>query len=324
MSKKILPYLISFCALGLGGTAAYYSIIGLSKLFSGVAIAVIVMASFLEISKLTLAAFIHSYWNYLKVVPKIYYTISLIILSLITSLGIYGMLSSGYSVIASQTQILEGEIQLITLKKNNLEQQLSTLIVEKNALGESINTLRSGLSNNIIQYKDKSTGQIITTTSSANRKAFENQLEVTIQKQNKIDEKIENLNNELFIYNTSIYEKEANLENSSELGSLKYIASILNRSLDEIVNWLILIIIFVFDPLAISLVIAAGYAFSVGSPDSKETIENIDEPKVNDILKSIPPSDFSLSSIPKEKRQDLLQTVKNLKDIKDDDLLIKY
>jgi hypothetical protein len=94
MKKQILPWLILACALGLSGTAAYYSIIGLSLLFSSIAIPVIIMASFLEVSKIIIASLLHSYWKGLNVILRGYLTVSLIVLSLITSLGIYGLLSA--------------------------------------------------------------------------------------------------------------------------------------------------------------------------------------------------------------------------------------
>jgi hypothetical protein len=94
MNKKLLPWFITFCALGLAITAGYYSVIGLSKLFAGTAIAVIIMASFLELSKLVIATLLHSYWSELNKLYKFYLIISLVILSILTSAGIYGMLSS--------------------------------------------------------------------------------------------------------------------------------------------------------------------------------------------------------------------------------------
>jgi hypothetical protein len=182
MNKKILPWLILFCAIGLGATAAYYSIIGLSKLFAGVAVAVIIMASFLELSKLTLATLLHSYWDKLNLISKIYYIISLVILSLITSMGVYGMLSSGYQDTANKLNNIESQTQLIETKRNNIQKQLNIFNAEKQNIDESINNLRNGLSNNIIQYQN-SEGQIITTTSSSNRKALEKQLDQALERQ---------------------------------------------------------------------------------------------------------------------------------------------
>ena len=118
MKKQILPWLILACALGLSGTAAYYSIIGLSLLFSSIAIPVIIMASFLEVSKIIIASLLHSYWKGLNVILRGYLTSSLIVLSLITSLGIYGLLSSGYQDTLNKVrqQLIEKDVKIKALE----------------------------------------------------------------------------------------------------------------------------------------------------------------------------------------------------------------
>lgn len=272
MNKKLLPWLITFCALGLGGTAAYYSIIGLSKLFAGVATAVIIMASFLEISKLTLATLLHSYWENLNKGAKIYYVISVIILSLITSAGIYGMLSSGYQETANKIGNIESQISLIETKRDNIKEQLITYTSEKENINTAITNLRTGLANNIIQYKDKN-GDLITSTSSSTRNSLEKQLDQAIARQNDINLKIDRLNTQLFEYETQIVEIKTGGEIAEELGPLKYISNLTGVSMDKVINILLLVIIFVFDPLAISLVVAANFAFTQISPSSSPKIE---------------------------------------------------
>ena len=261
MNKKLLPWLITLCALGLGGTAAYYSIIGLSKLFAGVATAVIIMASFLEMSKLTLATLLHSYWGKLNILFKTYYIISLIILSLLTSAGIYGMLSSGYQETANKASKIDAQIALVETKRDNIKDQLKVYNVEKTTINESVADLQAGLANNVIQYKDKETGKIITTTSRSTRKALERQLDQAIERQAILNNKIDTLNTQLFKYENEIVEIQTNNDLASELGPLKYLSGLTETPMDKIINILLLIIIFVFDPLAIALVIAANFAF---------------------------------------------------------------
>ncbi len=272
MNKKLLPWLITFCALGLGGAAAYYSIIGLSKLFAGVATAVIIMASFLEMSKLTLATLLHSYWDKLNILSKIYYITSLVILSLLTSAGIYGMLSSGYQETANKVGNIDSQIALVEVKRDNIREQLAVYNTEKTSINEAITDLRSGLSNNKIQYRDRETGQIITTTSSSTRKALEKQLDQAIERQTKINTKVDDLNEQLFEYETEIVEIRTNNDLAGELGPLEYLSGLTGAPMDKIINWLLLTIIFVFDPLAIALVIAANYAFEQLKEKTKENI----------------------------------------------------
>ena len=96
MKQKFLPWFLLFCALGLSTTAAYYSVLGLSIIFAGVAIPVIVMGSFLEVSKIAIATYLHNSWKKMYMLLKVYLTIALVTLSIITSIGIYGLLSTGF------------------------------------------------------------------------------------------------------------------------------------------------------------------------------------------------------------------------------------
>ena len=116
------------------------------------------------------------------------------------------------------------------------------------------------LSNNVIQYTDTS-GNIVTTTSSSTRRALEKQLDQAIDRQTVINSKVDDLNDKIFQYETEIVEVKISDSVSSELGPLKYLSGLTGWPMDRIINWLLLTIIFVFDPLAIALVIAANFAF---------------------------------------------------------------
>ena len=89
MNEKLLPWMLLICALGLSGTAAYYSVYGLSIIFSGVAIPVIIMGTFLEISKMAIATYLHDSWSKIYGVLKTYLTLAHVVLSILTSIGIY-------------------------------------------------------------------------------------------------------------------------------------------------------------------------------------------------------------------------------------------
>jgi hypothetical protein len=282
MDKKLLPWLITICALGLGGTAAYYSIIGLSKLFAGVATAVIVMASFLEMSKLTLATLLHSYWDKLNTASKIYYIVSLVILSLLTSAGIYGMLSGGYQETANKSNLIDSKVKLLETKKISFEKIKGQYEIEKQSLTENISSLRNALGNNTQSYVDAK-GNVISYSSSANRKSFETQLEVAIQKDEQLTSKVQTYNDSIISLETQIVEAQSNTELAAELGPLKYLANLTGVSMDKIINYLLLVIIFVFDPLAIALVIAANFAFAQLKKKDEPEIEYPLEEKVEDM-----------------------------------------
>ena len=84
MKQTYLPYLLLFCALGLSATAAYYSVVGLAVIFSSVAIPVVIMGTFLEISKISIATYLHNSWSKIYTVMKIYLVIAVVVLSFIT------------------------------------------------------------------------------------------------------------------------------------------------------------------------------------------------------------------------------------------------
>lgn len=284
MKKQILPWLILACALGLSGTAAYYSIIGLSLLFSSIAIPVIIMASFLEVSKIIIASLLHSYWKGLNVILRGYLTVSLIVLSLITSLGIYGLLSSGYQDTLNKVNVVNKHIEVLDTKRDRFNESLTYLQNEKQSTDQSISELRNGLANNKVQYRDRQTGEVITTTSSANRKSLENQLDKSTETRDKISDKIVVLQDSISNIDIQILNIESDMELAAELGPLTYISKLTGKSMDSVVNILTMMIIFIFDPLAISLVLAANYAFTLIKPQPEPVSEPVkpEEPKRQD------------------------------------------
>ena len=284
MKKQILPWLILACALGLSGTAAYYSIIGLSLLFSSIAIPVIIMASFLEVSKIIIASLLHSYWKGLNVILRGYLTASLIVLSLITSLGIYGLLSSGYQDTLNKVNVVNKHIEVLDTKRDRFNESLTYLQNEKQSTDQSISELRNGLANNKVQYRDRQTGEVISTTSSANRKSLENQLDKSTETRDKISDKIVVLQDSISNIDIQILNIESDMELAAELGPLTYISKLTGKSMDSVVNILTMMIIFIFDPLAISLVLAANYAFTLIKPQPEPVSEPVkpEEPKRQD------------------------------------------
>jgi hypothetical protein len=260
MKQKILPWIIALAALSISVSAAFYSVTGLSKLFAGASMEVIIMASSLEFAKLVIASLLYQYWSKLNKLLKVYLSIACVVLILITSAGIYGFLSSAYQQTATLEGNISSQIELLERKKTNYQEQLAVYTEEKTNITTAITSLREGLSNNVIQYTNAD-GQVITTTSSATRKSLEKQLDQAIERQTEINGKVDNLNQQIFDLDTEIVEVQTSSETASELGPLKYISGLMGVEMDNVVNYLLLIIVFVFDPLAISLVLAANFAF---------------------------------------------------------------
>ena len=276
IQERIFPFIIALSALSVSASAAFYSVSGLSKLFAGAAFAVIVMAASLEVAKLVIASLLYQYRKSLPFLLKTYLSIACFVLILITSMGIYGFLSAAYQETAAKAGSIDAQIALIETKRDNVKEQLAVYNAEKSTINEAVSDLRAGLSNNKIQYTNAE-GVVITTTSSSTRKSLEKQLDQAIERQNQINSKVDTLNQRLFDYETEIVEVSTGNDIAGELGPLKYLSGLTGIPMDKIINYLLLTIIFVFDPLAIALVIAANFAFAKLRPKTKENLygENV-------------------------------------------------
>ena len=298
MKKYLLPILIALSALSISAAAAYYSVTGLAKLFAGVETAVIWMASSLEVAKLVVASLLYQYWKELNKTLKGYLIIALATLMIITSAGIYGYLSSGYQDTANKSSVVDKEIALVENKIKNKEADKVFTLQQLTSTQQSISQLRNALGNNTQTYKDKQ-GNILTTTSSANRKSYEKQLEFALKDEKTLSNKINVIDSTLSVLSEEKLTKESNSELAGELGPLKYIAKLTDTAMDKIINWFLMIIIFVFDPLAISLVIAANFAFNQIKNPKELSIYNekpvevkpiVTEHKVDDLIVPPPPT----------------------------------
>lgn len=271
IQERIFPFLIALSALSVSASAAFYSVSGLSKLFAGAEFAVILMAGSLEFAKLITASLLYQYWSVINKTLRIYLSVATFILVLITSMGIYGFLSAAYQETAAISGNMDAQISLVEIKRDNIKSQLVVYNEEKTSINNAVSELRTGLANNVIRYTDAE-GNMVTTTSSSTRRALEKQLEQAINRQDIINTKVDDLNEKLFDYENEIVGISTSSNVAGELGPLKYLSGLTGIPMDEIINYLLLTIIFVFDPLAISLVIAANYAFEQLKPKTKENL----------------------------------------------------
>lgn len=257
--KKIYAIILGFTAVLLAVAAAYFSVFGLSKLFIGAALSVIIMAGTLEFSKIVIVSFLHQYWKKLAKGLKTYLLLGTVILMIITSVGIYGFLSSAYSKVSTDLEKMGGNIELldkrIEIKKEEkfrLDEQIKT----KNERVMSLTNLRKSQEARLDSLYQrgwvaaaKKTGTVIT-------QADENIANLNIEIDG-ISSKIENLNDSIAKYETAkLEESVSNI--AGEVGPLKYISKLTGLNMDTVVNWLILLLIIVFDPLAVALIISTS------------------------------------------------------------------
>lgn len=260
MEKKLLPYLVVISALSVSLSAAFYSVTGLGKMFSGASMQVMIMMASLEIAKLVLASLLYQYWNKLNRALKIYYFIALFVLMSITSAGIYGYLSSAYSETLNKVENIDKQVKVLETKREMFQTQLNDARSEKERLNQNIAELTKGVSNNFVQSKDRN-GNIITTTSAANRKVYEDQLKSSQKRRDDILLTETALNDSITKIDLKKLDLETNTDVAGEVGPLKYIAKLTGKSMDEVINWFIIALMLVFDPLAVSLVVGANVIF---------------------------------------------------------------
>jgi len=251
---KTFPFIIALAALSVSASAAFYSVTGLMKLFAGAAFAVGIMAGSLEISKLVIASLLYQYWNTLNKFLRTYLMVAVVILILITSMGIYGFLSSAYQETANKDQIVTTQITTLETKKKLFEETRDNILKEK----QSIATLQGTLSQaSTTQFTDKNGNLVVRSNNAAVRN-----IESASKSNEKLSAKIDVVNDSIFSIENKILAIKTNATSTSELGPLKYLSGLTGVNMDRIINWLLLVIIFVFDPLAIALVIAANFAFA--------------------------------------------------------------
>jgi hypothetical protein len=254
LKNKIFPLLIAFSALSVSASAAFYSVSGLSKLFAGASLEVIIMASSLEIAKLVIASLLYQYWDSINKGLRAYLTVAAGVLILITSAGIYGFLSAAYQETANKEGIVTQQITALETKKALYEETRDNLLTDRKSNNELRGTLSKG---STTQYTDKNGNLVVRTNNSAIRN-----IESTAKENERLAAKLDVVNDSIFALETQILETRVNSEAASELGPLKYLSELTGVEMNRIINWLLLIIIFVFDPLAIALVIAANFAFT--------------------------------------------------------------
>jgi hypothetical protein len=233
------------------------------------------MASSLELAKLITAGYLYNYWEKINKAFRIYLSMGVVILILITSLGIYGFLTSAFQDTFNQFSVKEKQLSFLQQKESYWEKDVARYDVELNRISENISTL-SNAKTSSIQVRDTSTvSGFRNTISTTELRISQKRIEVEEVNRKLVQSKREVVADSLQTIQLKILKVESSEGVSSELGPLQYLSGLLNRPMDVIINWFILIIIFVFDPLAVALVIAFNNAVLVdrGIVDKKKVVE---------------------------------------------------
>tara|TARA_Y100001951_G_scaffold100499_1_gene104002 strand:- start:402 stop:1349 length:948 start_codon:yes stop_codon:yes gene_type:complete len=236
--SKVFPNLVGLSALLIAGSAAFFSVFGLSKLFAGASLSVIIMAGSLEFGKLVAASFLYRYWKKINFLHKTYMTIAVITLVLITSAGIFGFLSNAYQ---GATVQFEKESTTLLFKEERLKQLQEDKVFLKEELDAGIADLPDNFR-------------------TARRKLREDYQPLILE----VNQKMLDVKGEIGDLKTAL------VETGVDVGPAIYIARTFGTDIDTVVKFFIFILIFVFDPMAVIFVLS----YNVILQDRYETSKN--------------------------------------------------
>lgn len=213
-------------AVAVSALGAAFSILGLGKLFAGAVISVSLMAGALELAKFTIAAYLHQAWNQVNILARVYMVSAIAILSIITSMGIFGFLSGAYQESSALLQVENIKIGSLKDEKNRIDQEI-----------QRINRIVEEIPDSRITKKLKT------------RQEIEPMIQDLKKKQETVIDQITAA--DLVI-----------LDVTKKVGPLIYIGKLFGADVDNVVKYLILAFVFVFDPLAICLVLAVSHSMA--------------------------------------------------------------
>jgi len=261
IKSNIFPFIIALSALSVSASAAFYSVSGLSKLFAGASFEVIIMAGSLEVAKLVIASLLYQYWDTLNKFLRTYLSIAAVVLVLITSMGIYGFLSAAYQETYQQLTITENKISFLQNKAKFYEDDVIRYEADLERIYSNISTLSNAKATSI-QVRDTTVASgIRSTVSTAELRLSQQRISVEEENKKAVQAKREVAADSLQKFKLKILDIQNSSTVAGELGPLQYLSGLTGTPMDKIINILLLVIIFVFDPLAISLVVAANFAF---------------------------------------------------------------
>lgn len=320
-----LKNLIWSCAIGLATFSGYYSVFGISKLFSGNSWSIVGMAAMLEISKLVVVTFLHDHFSTLKLSFKIYLTTAASILMIITSIGVYGYLTNSYQETAKYIYEAQNKTTMLDQKKNIFSEQkakIDTLIIQKTNRINSYDKIRiSQESSFSLQISQK-----------GNTKNLQKSIQSIDKSTQDLNVEISELNKKSLVLSDSIstIEQEKLQVTSStfksELGPLLYLSRITGLGMDFVVNWFILVLVIVFDPLAVSLVIAANHLKHI----EQENLNSLNINSINEQITDAITTPEKIDKVPDQAKEiieenelDQIKTTKSDQVIKEDAIKIE-
>lgn len=284
MNRFLLKLLIGGTALTLAGCAAIFSIIGLSKLFAGAALGVVIMASTLEFSKIVITTYLHNHWSTTGRVLRGYLIFAVTIIAMITSMGIYGFLSSAYETTKGNYDIARTTVDSLEMKRAYYSTALESVdrqIDLKQKQLDSKTAIRINQESRLdsLIAKGRSTYQI-----REQIKSIEDQINTTQPQVDSLNKLSIQYSDSISRMGVEVLQTSISVNQDSELGSLQFVARVLNITMDTTVNALTILFMLVFDPLAIALVVVFNKVSKETELDSKEKSGIVEHQNPSDVV----------------------------------------
>jgi len=287
MKRYIFPIVIGITAILLAAMAAFFSITGMGRIFIGWPI--LVMTSAIELGKLVAVSILYRLWSRLGWWKYLLVPMTAIIM-LLTSAGIYGYLSSAYEHTASGMRTQDSRISLEEKRKETLTEKIAfyeKAIERKQERSATLADLRSQQENRMDSLYSKSQIRAAKGVQSSIEQANQEIGRLNTET-DSLANRIEDVRMEMSVIDSTIIAMEAETA-GGETGALKYVSRTTGWSMDSVANIFMLLIIFVFDPLAIILVVVFNIAWDKAEEEKEEEVEKQEEPKVEEIAQETQP-----------------------------------
>ena len=266
-----LNILALLSAISISGVAAYYSIAGLTAIFSGAVIPIIIMGGTLEFGKIITTVWLHQNWKHVNFFVKWYLSLAVIVLMFVTSMGIFGFLSRAHiettSSVGDNVLLIEQIDQNIAVEQQRIKDNQAVI----KQMDDAVNGLLSGSASNAT--KDNNRTATLATQATKLRDSQKKDREAANKTIDDTNKRVQDLNSQKLKLN------QAQLKVEAEVGPIKYIAQLIygdnvdKSLLERAVRWVIIFIVAVFDPLAVSLVLGATMGISGRRKEMEPRIE---------------------------------------------------
>lgn len=259
-------HLVMFTSMLIAGCAAFFSVYGIGLLFSGAVVAAMIMASSLELGKLVTTSWLFRYWNIANKLMKIYMVIAVVVLMCITSLGIFGYLTAAYQKSSLETELANTKITTLESQKKEETKKIESV----RSTIDKLMTLRSSQESRLSE-------------SMTNALIARNPVQLQML-QNQINEQIEGLNKQVENENAKLKDAadkstkiddeifKLKIDNSQkkDITTFKFVAQEFKSDINTVVKWFIIVLITVFDPLAVVLLLAYNMSSNYKELDDRE------------------------------------------------------